>query len=117
MYNMQKSKFYEFSWRPRTDLLLSVEEQASVRKNLKKFISKYEEADRLAKEARIQAREEERRSKLQKWMDAAAKRKARFQEFDRTRREQRLVIENDDEYDIIVEDVETLISTHSEIIA
>eukprot|EP00949_MAST-11_sp_MAST-11-sp1_P003022 g3022.t1 len=117
MYNMQKSKFYEFSWRPRTDLLLSVEEQASVRKNLKKFISKYEEADRLAKEVRIQAREQERRSKLQKWMDAAAKRKARFQEFDRARREQQLVIENDDEYDIIVEDVETVISTQSEIIA
>ena len=98
-------------------MLLSSEEQEHVRKNLKRFISKYEEADRAAKEKRERAREEKRNAKLKAWRDAGARRHSRFLEHERMRRQLGLSVENSEDYDIKEEDVETVLSSQSEVIA
>lgn len=62
-------RFKQFSWRPRPALMLSKEEQKQVRRNLREYSKVFEEQDAARKTTANKAIIEERRRKLEEWVE------------------------------------------------
>jgi translation initiation factor 3 subunit B len=56
-----QQKFYSFQWRPRPPLLLTLDEQRKIEKNLRKYINSYQEVDKQANRLRFAKQRAERR--------------------------------------------------------
>lgn len=61
-------KFKQLSWRPRPPILLSRDEQKTIRKNLREYSKDFEEQDRVEEDKEKGAIVEERRRILSEWL-------------------------------------------------
>jgi translation initiation factor 3 subunit B len=110
-------RFKQFLWRPRPKTLLSEEQQRKIRRNLKEYSKEFDLEDQFSQTAASRVVLEERRRLLQEWnawraqieKELAEARAAAGQEPDHH-------VPGDDEYEIIEEWVEEVISEKEEII-
>ncbi len=74
MFEVQKPEFYQFVWRPRPALLLSPEKQEYIKRNLKKYASKFDAREKIVRLRKKRKIFNERTSKYNEWMTNQAKR-------------------------------------------
>ena len=84
----QKTNFYQFLWRPRPRSLLSAEEVSEVYKNLKSYIARYKESDRLQSNMKQLLATKEKVEKRDKFRAYVASR----QELYRSQRNDRIAV-------------------------
>mmetsp|Transcript_113620 Transcript_113620/g.332005 ORF Transcript_113620/g.332005 Transcript_113620/m.332005 type:complete len:701 (-) Transcript_113620:153-2255(-) len=64
LYQQQKEKLWQISWRPHPPSLLPGEKQKDIRKNIKQFSKKYDAMDDQAKESARKAFQQDRQEKM-----------------------------------------------------
>lgn len=109
---VSKDKFFQFLWRPRPPSLLSVEEEKTIRKKLPEYSARYLEEDRKAAELAATAHLREKQAKRDEFDKGEQMRKKLYLEWQKERRELRgCVTDDEDEYELVEETFEELIST------
>lgn len=74
------NQFTQFMWRPRPPRLLSKEKIKEIKKNIKKYSSKFESEDRLRLTRASKEQKEKRRALLKEFDEYRAKRVAQYNE-------------------------------------
>ena len=116
MYSIQKPEFYEFSWRPRPALLLSSEKQESIKKNLKKYASRFDAREKIVKLRKKRKIFKERKAMFDAWMVAQKARNATGLQYAEMRRKMGIVVEDASQYEMRDELVEVEVETTEEVI-
>ena len=107
-----KDKFFQFLWRPRPPTLLSAEKEKEIRKKLPEYSARYLEEDRKLREEAETAHLRERQKKKDEFEKGEDVRKKMYLEWQKERRELRgCVTDDEDEYELVEETFEELIST------
>jgi len=114
MFEVQKPEFYQFVWRPRPALLLSPEKQEYIKRNLKKYASKFDAREKIVRLRKKRKIFNERTSKYNEWMTNQAKRNATGQMFAEKRKAFGILMEIASNYSVVEEEIETEIDVKEE---
>lgn len=115
-----KPKFFKFSWRPRPETLLTEKQKTAVKKNLKRYIQRYQADDQRASKKRELEMLEERRKEhaaFMRWWSRL--RREVYLDTTEDREELRDGARSDyedEEYDEVVEEFEVVISEKTRIV-
>ena len=117
MHSEQRQEFYEFSWRPRPAMLLSSEKQERVKKDLKKYVAKYEARGKVTMLIK-KRRQIRKKTDRYNWWKAQEEKRERYAAMVVDQRvKMGLVMERDEEYQVVEETVEVELSKKEEIIS
>ena len=115
MNRVSKDKFFQFKWRPRPPSLLSADKEKEIRKKLPEYSARYLEEDRLKQEEAEREANREQQEKRDEFEKGEAARKKLYLELQPERRALRgCVTDDEDEYELVEETFEELISTKEE---
>ncbi len=110
MYDTQRQNFYSFEWRPRPRMLLSSERQLYVKRNLKKKIEAYAEADRQRAKAKADEKFKKQKALIDAFTAGMERRHARYLEFEKQRRAAGIETKDEDDYETVVTYNEVVLS-------
>ena len=109
---VSRDKFFQFLWRPRPPSLLTAEKEKEIRKKLPEYSARYVELDRQARELAETAHLREQQAKRDEFEKGEQLRKQLYLEWQAERRALRgCVTDDEDEYELVEETFEELIST------
>jgi len=107
-----KDKFFQFLWLPRPPSLLSADKEKEIRKKLPEYSARYLEEDRQAREFAEGEHLREQQAKRDEYDKGEQRRKKLYLEWQKDRRELRgCVTDDEDEYELVEETFEELLST------
>ena len=101
MYDTQRQNFYSFEWRPRPRMLLSSERQMYVKRNLKKKIEGYAEADRQRAKEKADEKYRKQKALIEAFTSSMAARHSKYLELEKARRAAGIETKNDADYETI----------------
>ena len=116
MYAIQKPEFYSFEWRPRPALLLSSEKQAEIKKNLKKYASKFDAREKIVKLRKMRKNYASRKAKYEEWMAAKRQRSEVGSQYVASRKKMGIVMRIEEDYELRTEQVEIKLEEKEEIV-
>merc|ERR1711871_320515 len=116
MYSIQKPEFYEFSWRPRPALLLSSEKQAEIKKNLKKYASKFDAREKIIKLRKMRKNYASKKAKYDAWIKAQQQRSAVAREYDESRKRLNIGMRVEEDYEEVTQLLEIKLEEKEEIV-
>lgn len=116
---IRKEKLYQFAWRPRPKDVLTADQKKAVIKNLRKYEKMFDKEDRERKQQLSAAAMAERRRLAEEFFQIMSTKRNNSEEI----RQRRIALRNgydeddDSNYQVVVEFVETVVSTKEQIIA
>ena len=110
MYRSQLPKLYQVTWRPRPLSLLSAAQKSDIETNLKKYISKYEEHDRLRSRESKKMKKSQRQERIREFQVRLRAYSTLALEYEATRAQREWEVVEDE----LVEEITEVVMTISE---
>jgi translation initiation factor 3 subunit B len=116
IHHVQKTKFWQFMWRPRPQSLLSAEEESSITKDWKTWKQQFDAKDLKAREFASDEERQERMRLLEEYKVQQAKWKSRHKQMSEMRYSLRGYTTDEEEESVeVVETEEVLLETKEEV--